>query len=234
MENEAPLGVIGGVGPAATAHLYLAVVQEYRKRNYWDYPPILIDSLPLSASLEMTFIMHRTSEAALSEMRLILAKSVSRLHAAGADCIVLPCNTLHNLVEPLVSERGLQLLHIVKETVARAVGFQFERIGLIASNSTRYLGLYEHALDADGLIVYPSHHDQNVVNRAILQLIDNPTSSSSIEAVAQVIERLSPSVDCVILGCTDLSEGLRNIQPPVPLIDSLTCLVDACVTRLCK
>ena len=107
------IGVLGGMGPAASATLYANMI-EYAQSKYnavqdTDYPPIIIYSLPLSGF----------DETGITDENLVkkqLIKGVQILEDAGCDSIVIACNTVHVFHDDMQKAVTIPVLHIVEET----------------------------------------------------------------------------------------------------------------------
>lgn len=224
------LGIIGGVGPHATAHLYLNIVKRYLNQNHGHhYPALVIDSIPIVSEIEKDFIAEPASLKKQNQMIDMLEQSVNRLVASGADCIALPCNTLHFLMEPIMSKLNIPFLNIVSTTMKYIKSQGYKKVVILGTDSTRMMGVYNsHATLVDIKVIYPDYGDQKIVNRAILQLLREAENSTARKNLNNVISRLN-GVDCVVLACTDLFLVTNELSTKLPLIDSLECLINACV-----
>src|SRR3989339_318028 len=91
MAEYRKIGILGGMGPEATADLYLEIIRIFQQElgaKYDDeFPQIFINSLPLPDVVEQNF-----SEA---QVIYLLKEGVKKLEQAGADFIVIACNTVH-------------------------------------------------------------------------------------------------------------------------------------------
>ena len=86
------VGIIGGVGPETTAEFYLDVIFSCQEKNKTARPNIIISSIPLPYQIEEDLIMRNVG----SERYIpYLTAEAQRLEKAGADFIVMPCNSLH-------------------------------------------------------------------------------------------------------------------------------------------
>ncbi|SDY10847.1 aspartate/glutamate racemase family protein [Thermoactinomyces sp. DSM 45892] len=224
------LGIIGGVGPQATARLYLNIVKRYLSQDHGShYPALVIDNIPIAFEIENNFIEKPASQENRSQMIDVLEQSIHRLVAAGADCITLPCNTLHSLIEPIVAKFNIPFLNIVSATMKHVKSQGYTKVAILGTNSTRTLRVYhEHAAFEGIELTYPSYEDQAIVNKAILQLLREIDQSKARKNLSNIINQLV-GIDCVVLACTDLFLAVDELSTKFPLIDSLECLIDACV-----
>ena len=83
------IGIIGGMGPLATVDLYRRIVLRTKAERDQDHIHVIIDS--------NTDIPDRTKAiiADGEDPTVELVKSAKRLEHAGADFLIMPCNTAH-------------------------------------------------------------------------------------------------------------------------------------------
>ncbi|MHB0802716.1 amino acid racemase [Bacillus thuringiensis] len=227
-KHKTLLGVIGGVGPETTAKLYKEIVKRFFERTEGNYPSLCIDNLPINNEIEESFIKSIVTPAIRKQMEGILTECVKRLQNSGSKTIVLPCNTLHTVIEPIVKEHKVNLIHIVEETINEVLKRGFNRIGMICSNSTRYLEAYEKYARQHNLeLIYPSIEEQIEVNNIITQILNGQYKE---EILVTILKNLEKKVDCIVLGCTDLWQIAAKEHIQVPIIDSLECLIESCMS----
>ena len=225
------LGVIGGVGPEATARLYCGVVQGVRSRTNV-YPSVIVDSLRFHGDAERDFVAGDASEGEVAQFEGLLSESVARLSAAGADCITIACNTLHAIVDPLVRRADRRFLHPGSTTLDRAEALGYRSAAVLATSSTRRADHYGLLSASRGIdIVYPDDAAQATLAALIKAVLREGASATVVSSTQTIIDNLPP-VDCVILGCTDLSVMSERLRSRRPLLDSLSCLVDHCIHYL--
>ena len=108
------VGIIGGLGPETTAEFYLDIVFSCQKRSRTARPSVIIASVPLPFKIEDDLIMHNTG----SERYIpFLVREAKRLEKAGADFLVMPCNSLHVFIEDIKKAVKIPVLSIIEETV---------------------------------------------------------------------------------------------------------------------
>lgn len=87
-----PLGILGGVGPETTSNLYLYIISQCQKLGDLCRPNILIQNLPIPYRTEEQLLLHGKD---INGYLKYLVQYSKLLESAGADFIVMPCNTLH-------------------------------------------------------------------------------------------------------------------------------------------
>ncbi len=85
------LGIIGGLGPETTAQFYSYISYHPKVTKQPKRPHILISSVPISKKQEQAGVNGKV----LKSLKKLLINEAQRLEQAGAELIVMPCNSLH-------------------------------------------------------------------------------------------------------------------------------------------
>jgi aspartate racemase len=220
------IGILGGMGPEATASLYLRIVRIFQKRLGArldaDFPPMLVNSLPVPDVVE-----RLEDEARLVEM---LSGGARALEAAGADFLLMACNTVQKYLPVVTGATSLPWIDLMRE-IGRSVAEQGHRIpGVLGTEATVRDQLIEKACSRVGRqVVLPTAEEQGRVTAAILDILAGRRKAPR-EALRPVLAALhGRGADAVILGCTDLPLALAPEDCPVPQIDTLEILAEAAV-----
>ncbi|MCA6095467.1 amino acid racemase [Streptomyces sp. SCA3-4] len=228
-------GLIGGVGPDASSDLYMRVVAEYQSRMHGAYPDVVMHSIPLPSKLEQAFVRGHFDAAEESEVDRLLTQSLDVLEGSGATCVGLACNTLHTYLRPLVRERGIHLLDMIDAALCRLRDSGHRRVLLLATAATVRSGLYSDRADEFGVeIVAPDKAGQSVVQAAIMDLLRFANPDGPAAAMKKYAATIPTDIDAVLYGCTDLTALRDHDIFSVPVVDSLSCLTDACVDFLSR
>lgn len=234
--SDTVVGVIGGLGPAATA-LFLQLVV--------DLTPARTDQ----EHLDLVVLDHSTTPdrtaAILDPSRpdptAALTRDARRLEALGAAFIAVPCNTAHHFLGEVEHSCTVPLLSIVDVTAqaacaqaASVAGERAPRVAVLATDGTRAAGVYQHVLEALGCtVLLPSPRQQALVMSVIYDGVKagGPVDVDGLLGVVDVLR--SGGADAVVLGCTELSvvyaeQGWRT-RPD--LVDSVESLAIATIRR---
>lgn len=223
------LGVLGGMGAAATALFYQELVAHTDATCDQQH----IDTLILShASLpDRTQAILTGHEAPLEEA---LVKDALSLEAHGADLIAMPCNTAHRYLAALRQALGVPVVNMVEESVARARGLMEKTpctaVGILCTDGTRSSGVYDLACAALGTQArYPSPQAQ----AGLMELVYNHVKSGTPggDGLFNTAYRELKEAGCgtVVLGCTELSVYRAHHRVPDDCVDSTDCLVRAVI-----
>ncbi len=222
------LGILGGMGPEATANLYQEIVKLTPAQKDQDHIPTLIFSFPQ--------IPDRTTAIRNNDRSIIpyLVEGTTRLEKAGASFIVLPCNTVHFFHDDMQRAVKIPILHMIRETadvVARSYP-NARRIGLLASDGTVATGLYEREFSARGMkLVYPDEPIQkDCVMKAIYGIKaggDKQSNEELLFTAGKNVERKGAEV--IVLGCTEIPLAFNPQRASVPVINATRVLAEAAI-----
>lgn len=197
------VGVIGGVGPLATAYFLNHVVRLTVADRDQDH----VDMIVLNHATipdRTAFILGASGE----DPGPVLARDAQRLEAFGADFLVMPCNTAHYFTQQVIDSITVPFVSIIATTVdaarERVPGLQ--AVGLLATSGTASSGVYQDAFDAHGVATLtPGESDQAIVSSIIYDQV-KAGLPADLHALRGVVERLAArGAQVVVLGCTELS-----------------------------
>jgi len=231
------VGVIGGMGPAATIRLYEEITRRTPIRREQDHLRLVIDSDPTVPDRTAALLAAGGGDGRPSlpagdvegspEQHLIAA--ARRLQAAGVDLIAVACNTAHAWHERIASSVDVPVLHLIDvtaEAAASRVG-PGGRVGLLATLGTQAAGLYQQATAKTALaLVVPEPQIQQQVMEAITQVKTGHTepARATIRLAGQHL--VARGAAAVIVGCTDISVVLAEGDLDVPVVDSTVALAE--------
>ncbi|NBW09542.1 MAG: amino acid racemase [Caulobacteraceae bacterium] len=213
------LGVLGGMGPAATV-AFLARVQALTPaEGDADHIRVLMDMNPQVPDRNKT---PDQAEAVLGEM-------AARLRDAGAEVIAMPCNTAHAQGAG-IRAAGLPFIDMIAETTAAVVATGARRAGILATPGGE--ALYTAALTAAGLEpVVLEGPDREAFMARVYGVKAGDMGEAARTRMAQLAAALvARGADVVIAGCTEVPLLLGAAEVTVPLVDSAEVLAGACVT----
>lgn len=226
------VGIIGGLGPETTAEFYLDIILSCQKKCKISRPPIIISSVPLPYKLEEDAILKNEGMEGYLPFLITEAK---RLERAGADFIVMPCNTLHIFIENIRDAVKVPVLSIIEETVNFFKGKNPKKIGIISTLSTLQNKLYEKAFQENNIdYETPDAIQQAKIGKIIFNLVNGKQNSKDRENLIGVIDSFKDkSADCALLACTDLQLLITEHQK-LKVFDTMKILADATVREILK
>lgn len=219
------IGVLGGMGPMATADFLAKLVQATPAKCDFDHLPVTVQSIPQ--------VPDRTS-AILNDGPSPLPKLISmtnQLKLAGADFAVMACNTAHHWYDDLVAATNMEFIHIadaVCDELKSREG-KVDVVGLMATPGTIESGFYQQKLTQAGIEHrIPSLQALKRIYLGIDAVKANDLAKGLELISSEVKELQRQHVRTIILGCTELPLILSD---PKLYVDSNLALAKACVAR---
>lgn len=224
------VGVIGGVGPAATVCFLDLVVRHTAAERDQDHVDLVV--------LQHATIPDRTAfilGTSTQDPGPVMAADARRLEALGVGFVVVPCNTAHHFTDEVAAAVTVPVLSIVDETadvVAARPGAG--RVGVLATSGTLAARVYQRAFEVRGLEpLVPDDADQAVVMGIIYDQVKagRPADVAALHGVADRLR--SRGADVVVLGCTELSvvAAEHDLLVDDRYVDSLDVLARRTVER---
>ena len=194
------IGIIGGMGPAATCDLMQKLIALTDASCDQEHIHVLTDvntSIP-----DRTAAILHDGEDPVPE----LVKSGKRLEQAGADFLIMPCNTAHYFHAPLQAEVSIPVLHMPRLTAEVLAQAGVKRAGVLATDGTIQSGVYANALRDLGIEpVCPDREDQADIMRLIYDGVKGRIIPLSDIPVADILARLRiAGAEKFLLACTEL------------------------------
>lgn len=223
------LGILGGMGPAASAEYVARLVAQTPASYDQEHIPFVLWNEPR--------IPDRSTSIRNGDDKPLpyLLQGIQVLKAVGCSMIVIPCNTAHYWYDELIKLK-VPIVHIV-DSVAdelrdiNVVG----TIGVIATQGTIQSELYQNRLTEWNCIV-PSQEEITTLVQPSIELIKAGDLVKSHTMIMTVVDSLiSRGAQSVILGCTELPLAVRDTnQNGIPLINSIDSLVKAVLKEFDK
>ena len=209
------IGIVGGMGPLATADLFQKIVLHTAASCDQEHPRVCIDS--------NTNIADRT--AALlhggADPRPEMIKSAQRLESIGADVLIMPCNTAHNFYDDVAASVGIPVLHMIALTrdALRAKGVKCA--GLLATDGTVQTGIYQRTFEGSGIDLLVPENDGQA---AVMDIIYNGVKAGDMTHDASAFRRtcenlIARGAEVLILGCTELPPAFDIYHLDYPNVD---------------
>ncbi len=220
------LGIMGGMGPAATCDLYEKITEFTHAAKDQDHIHIVIDSnvqIP-----DRTQYICGNGE----DPRIEMIRSAIRLEMMGADYIAIPCNTAHYFYDDIVKYTKVNLLHMIRET---AESLSKTSPGnkdflLLATEGVYASGVYKKVfMDYNLNIIEPTETDKQIVMSWIYKVKSGIFDVSPLEYETLINKYLMHKKMSVILGCTELPLLAEKIDTVIEYVDPASILAKRCV-----
>ena len=220
------VGVLGGMGPAATIDFFARVVRATPARTEQEHLHLIIDNNPGVPD------RNRAVAGTGPSPGPALAQMAQRLEQAGADFLVMPCNTAHAFADHIRAATPLPFIDMIEQTVQVVTANPGINVGLLAADGCLLAGLYQTQLAKVGrTAVVPNVGQQQSFMRALYQ-IKTGEMRESRESIREVAEALvEQGVELMIAACTEVPLVLRAEDLTVPLVVSTDVLVARTIER---
>ncbi len=228
---EKTLGILGGLGPAASVYFYHILTAHTKAQKDQDHLKIvLISGADIPDRSE--YILGKSEKSPLPLMK----EDVMKLASIGAQLIAIPCNTAHYFFDELSAISPIPVLNIVRETVSLAKKAGFRKLGIMATSGTVLAGAYQEACRAEDLLFeIPSESSQQALMDIIYGDIKRAVLPDIPRFLAIADELKAAGCDAIVLGCTELSLIAENEDlPEYPFIDSLLVLAAKAIVECGK
>jgi aspartate racemase len=221
--TEKTAGVIGGMGPDATVDFMAKVIAATPAVKDQDHVRLLVDQNPKVPD-------RQAARAGKGENPgPVMAAMAKGLEQAGADFLVIPCNTAHAFAQPVRDAVSIPLVSIID--VAVDACRQFEAIGVLTTPGCLDAGLYQEALATAGLAaVLPD--DAEVTE--LMRLVAAIKAGDKDKSIGRGMRSLSTALvdrgaQAIVAACTEIPLALTSDMLDVPLISSTDVLAEVTV-----
>jgi len=196
------IGILGGVGPQATAFIYQKLIASaqanHSAKNNDDYPDVLIASVPVP-----DFI---SSKEHLEEAKRMLVAAAQGLERAGCQALCIGSNTVHILLKDLETEVSIPFISMVELVAERCKKLGYSKVALLGTPVLLNSGLYDEALTKRGIeLIKPDEAQIETCDTVIRSIIAGSKEIPVREDYVTVLSSMfDQKADGIILGCTEL------------------------------
>lgn len=214
------LGVLGGLGPMSTVYFCELLTAHTKASCDSDHIDMLISSRA-STPDRTAFILGSSQNDPLP----VMIREAKRLTDAGADLIVIPCNTAHYFYDGIRAAIETPMLNIIEETVHHLHQQGVRTVGLLATEGTVRASAYASLCESLGMTcLVPTPNEQALISSIIYDRIkqNQPVNMEQFYQVANSLR--ARGCERLVLGCTELSLLKRTGLDDTLFIDSLEVL----------
>lgn len=216
------IGLIGGIGPAATDYYYRSLIAEFASRQeVLDLTIVHADTPTLLDNLERNDVEAQVE---------IYSRLADRLVSAGAECVVVTSIAGHFCIDTFKKVSPLHVVDMLTEVNAAIKARKFDRVGILGTRTVMETRFYSGISTAE--VIPPSGNTLDNVHLAYVEMATSGSVTGSQRAVfdsacKQLFEEAE--VDAIMLGGTDLVLVYDDHQTDFPLVDCAAIHVQAVV-----
>ena len=208
------VGVLGGMGPDATVDFMAKVISLTPAEKDQDHVHMIVDQNPKVPNRQDAILSGGEDPGPT------MAEMAQRLENAGADFLVVPCNSAFGFASVVAGAVSIPLVSIVEVTVEACEGFS--TVGLMATDGCLQSHVYQDAFAAAGIAAELPDKDELV---DLMALLNGIKAGYRGEHVARGMAELAAALtgrgaEAIIAGCTEIPLVLDEHALNVPLISS--------------
>lgn len=219
---ERVAGVLGGMGPDATVDFMSKVIALTGGRSDQEHIRMLVDHNPKVPNRQAAILEGAEDPGPA------LARMARGLESAGADFLVMVCNSAHAFAGPIRKATTIPLVSIIDVALQEVSGVcpQARRAGLLATDGLIASGIYQDALEAAGLDpVLPRDEELGALMALVRRIKAGDRSVEVAQEMGTLAELLaSAGAEVIIAGCTEIPLVLNAPVITVPVISSTDAL----------
>jgi aspartate racemase len=228
MQGDRILGVLGGMGPLASAEFMRQLTLLTPAERDQDHIPTILWSDPR--------VPDRTAarQGRGPDPLPALIRGIRGLEAAGCGAIAIPCNTAHGWIDGMRAATRLPILDIVEAAAdaLRVQGIGPGPIGVMGTAATLAMGLYQNGLRGNGWEVSVPTEEEMArwVSPGIALVKANRVAESHTPLATAAQALAARGARAVVLGCTEIPLGIAaGPAQPFPVIDTIEALALASI-----
>ena len=228
--NKKVLGVIGGMGTAATIDFYTRIMNHTVAHKDQEHLDMVI--INHASIIDRTYAIKNNK---LDELLKQMHENLKILENAKVTSIAIPCNTSHSIIDKIQQLTSIPIINMIEETAKglKEVVNKGEKVGIMATDGTIMLKIYQQACKKYDIEYFVP--DDNI-QKQIMDIIYDDVKAKGIfdnEKFKKVLNYfLQNGCKYVILGCTELSGFKKDFDKNT--IDPMDYLVKAAILSVDK
>lgn len=207
------VGIIGGMGPSATVDLMNKIITNTPAARDQDHLHILVDNYPQIPDRTDAIMGNGKNPAPF------IIEAAQRLQNAGADLLVMACNTAHYYFDAVQQSVQIPILHMPRETAYFLHNHYFKIAGLLATDGTVQTGLYKQSCAEYGIeVLVPDQLMQEKVMQGIYAIKGGELEQGLLLLSAAASSLREKGAQVIIGGCTEIPLVLHDIIDPTEVL----------------
>jgi len=224
------LGVLGGMGPLASAQFMLRLTLLTPAARDQDHIPAVLWSDPRVPDRNAARL--GTGPDPLPW----LVGGLRGLEAAGCGAVAIPCNTAHGWIDGMRAATRLPILHIIDAAAddLRRQGVGPALVGVMGTAATLAMRLYQDQLGTAGWpTIEPSPEEMAALVTPAIEQVKANRVAEAYAPLAEMVGRLRDrGAKAVVLGCTEIPLAIQAgpwQTLGVPVVDTIDALARAAI-----
>lgn len=193
------IGILGGMGPLASIDLQRKIVEETEAKTDQDHLHVITDCN--SQIPDRTAAILHGGQDPLAEM----IRSAKRLEEAGAELLLIACNTAHYYLEELQRHVGVPFVSMIDPAIEEAIRQGARRVAVLSTIATQATGLYEKSCRENGMeVIGLDEADQELLMNVIYGVKAGNVDAGVNEMKEMILRKQREGADVFFLACSEL------------------------------
>lgn len=209
------IGIIGGMGPLASIDLQRRIIENTKASCDQEHLHVITDC--------NTQIPDRTAAilAGGEDPLPRLTESALRLVLAGAQVLIMGCNTAHYYFDALREQVEIPFLSMPESAVQEAIDRGARRVCILSTTGTQAVGLYEKLCKEKGLEVSELDEEESILLMRVIYGVKAGEMGYGTEEMKQLLDKKQKEgVELFLLACTELPIYFYINQLEAPYVDA--------------
>ncbi len=212
------IGLIGGITWHSTLDYYRLLNEGVNKKLGGSHAAKIILN-----SLDFAEIKILTEQQDWENIAAIMCKAAKAVEAAGADCLLIGANTMHNIADKVRPVINIPLIHIAEATAGAIKNKKLKTVALLGTKYTMQMDFYKDKLLAHGIsTIIPSDAGIEFINRSIYEEFSKGIFlPETKKQYLHIIDKLiGQGAEGIIFGCTEIPILIKQTDCSVPVFDT--------------
>lgn len=214
------LGIIGGMGPMATAYFMERIIDMTDADSDQEHIRMYLASNPCTPD-RTAYILGDSRNNPIDN----IIEEGLKLKTVGAEIIAIPCATAHFFQEEISNGIGLPVINVINETAEYLAERNIKRVGILATDGAVSGNLFQTAMTSWGIeAILPDDLHQ----KDVMEVIYNSVKAGKAVNFDRLIEvsdyLINKGAELLLLGCTELSVAIKDYKYDYKYLDVLDVL----------
>ena len=221
------IGILGGMGPAATVELFGRIVNNTSAKMDQDHVNTVIINDPQIPD-RTEFILGKGDNPVPR-----MVDNLKKLSQVGADVAIIPCMTAHSFISEMQEKSPIPIINAIElvETYLQESYPEVQKIGLLATSGSVESGVFKKYLSKE--IITPNNAEQERLMNVIYGkhgIKSGNIGNKVLLELTNIVDKIKEKrVQAVIAGCTELSLVMNEESVNMPVIDPILLLAKEAV-----
>ncbi|MEA1974024.1 MAG: amino acid racemase [Bacillota bacterium] len=236
IKNEKIIGIIGGMGPMATVDLFNKIILNTNANSDQEHAHIIIDNNTMIP--DRSKAINENGQSPVFE----ISKTALKLIDAGANILIMPCNTAHYFYKEIkekIDESYMNIdytfINMIEETAKVIDSNGYKKVYLLATTGTYKSRVYQNTFKKYGInVVVPNFENQEMIMKSIYNYKKGINNYHKEEFIKLINDAQKDENIKFVLGCTELPIIFRKMGLLKDTIDPTEILAKVAIKEMEK